>query len=95
MNELDEFKKESVYNSQIAAAVSSLAALCYKHGIPMFFSAAVANTDSGGTVFKTEYVSADKVNVTLLDDQLSKHVNVKNGFNTVIPTQLEEIVINE
>ncbi|MDR0287533.1 MAG: hypothetical protein LBI03_07520 [Clostridiales bacterium] len=89
-----EFKKENEYDSEIEPAVKALAALCYSRGIPMFFSAAVANTSNGGTTFKTEYVSPAKVNVTLHDDQLSRHVNVKNGFETVMPVELDEIEID-
>ena len=90
---MNEFNKTSTYDSQIAPAANALVDLCYKHGIPMFFSAAVANTDDGATEFRTEYVSASKVGVTLQDDQLSRHVNVNNGFDTVIPTTLDEIEI--
>ena len=88
-----EFNKENVYDKKIADAVKSLAALCYRCGVPMFFTAAVANTEDGKTEYRSEYVSAVKAQVTLLDDQLSKHVNVKNGFNTVMPTELDEIEI--
>jgi len=88
---MNEFNKESVYDAHIADAVKELAALCYGYGIPMFFSAAVANTDDGKTVFKNEYVSPTKVDVTLLDDQLARHVNVKNGFVTVLPEELDEV----
>lgn len=91
----NEFKKSDIYETQIAPAVRALAALCYKHGIPMFFSAAVSNTDDGKTEFQNEYVSAAKVGVTLLDDQLSRHVNVKNGFITVVPTQLDVIEVDQ
>ena len=90
---MKEFNKENVYEQQIDAAAKALAALCYKSGIPMFFSAAVANTEDGKTEFKTEFVSATKIGVELYDDHLSKHVNVKNGFNTVMPTELDEIEI--
>ena len=91
---MNEFKKANVYDFQIAPAVKALAALCYKHGIPMFFAAAVANTDEGTTEFRNEYVSAAKVGISLLDDQLSRHVNVKNGFETTMPKKLDEIDID-
>jgi len=94
VNELKDFNKESVYDTQIFAAAKALAALCYKHGIPMFFSTAVKNTDDGTTEYRSEYVSAAKASVSLLDDQLSRHVNVKNGFITVLPTKLDEIDID-
>ena len=90
-----EFNKESEYDAHIATVVNELSALCYKYGIPMFFTAAISNTEDGKTEFRNEYVSATKTGVDLLDDQLSKHVNVKNGFNTVIPIKLEEIEIAE
>jgi len=91
---LKEFNKESAYDAHIDAAAKALAVLCYKYGIPMFFSAAVANTEDGKTRFRTEYVSAGKVGAALLDDQLSRHVNVKNGFDTVMPSKLDEIEID-
>ena len=90
---MNEFKKEDIYNAKIAAAAKALSDLCYRSGIPMFFSAAIANTDDGTTVFKSEYVSAARVGATLLDDQLCRHVNVMNGFTTVMPSKLEEIDI--
>jgi hypothetical protein len=94
VKKLKEFNKESVYETQINATAKALAALCYKNGIPMFFSAAVANTDDGSrTEYRTEFVSAAKVGVDLTDDQLSRHVNVKNGFNTVMPKELDEIEV--
>ena len=80
--------------SQISAAAKALAALCYRHGIPMFFSAAVKNTDDGTTEYRSEYVSAAKAGVSLLDDQLSRHVNIKNGFITILPTKLDKIEID-
>jgi len=95
MVNVNEFSKESVYVLHIDAAVKELAALCYNHRIPMFFSAAVANTDNGKTIFKNEYVSPAKVDVVLLDDQLSRHVNVKNGFVTSMPAELDEIEIDQ
>jgi len=88
---LEKYDKRETYNAVIAEKVKELSALCYQHGIPVFISAAVANTDDGKTAYRNELVSAEKAGVSLTDDQISRHVNVLNGFETVLPSIMDEI----
>ena len=82
--------KYDEYELIIAPLVFSLKQRCYECGIPFFISAAVANLD-GGTVYKNEMVSPLMVNADLLDDKISRYVNVLSGFNTVLPKEAIEI----
>ena len=87
---MSDFNKESDYDIYIAEHVKEVVSLCYKHKIPMFFTAAVVNSNDSDTEYVSEYISAKKVNINLSEDKLSGHINVANGFETVLPKELDE-----
>lgn len=90
---MEKYDKRKTYDDIIAEKVNTLSALCYQNGIPVFISTAVANTEDGKTEYRNEYVSPEKAGVRLTDDQLSRHVNILNGFMTILPSKMDEIDI--
>lgn len=94
VKEIGKYDKRKTYDAVIAEKVKELSALCYQNGIPVFISVAVANTEDGKTEYRNEYVSPEKASVRLTDNQLCRHVNVLNGFVTVLPSQMDEIEID-
>lgn len=80
-----QYNKTSVYRSDIEPLVKKLASLCYENGLPCFISVALSNTSDGKTAYASDLVSPDKVQVSLNDDQISRHVNILNGFHTKLP----------
>ena len=91
---MKEFNSREAYTAYVAATVKTLTELCYKHKLPLFLTVAVRNT-ANGTEYLSEYISPAIIDVSLQDDQLSRHVNVMNGFDTVLPEQPDEIDIPE
>lgn len=81
---MDIFDKSQEYEGEIKKLVQRLASLCYEKRLPMFCCVAVANSDTG-TEYRAESVTPDKAGVHLNDDQISRHINVLQGFVTRLP----------
>ena len=90
MDKQYEYNKSEEYNEKIAPLVEQLRKECYFLKIPMFFTAAVQNNQSG-TDYKTEMISAMCVDAVLQDDKVAKLTNVMNGFETRLPAQITEL----
>ena len=78
------FDKKQVYETELQGAAERLARMCYERGLPCFISVAVAD-DGNRTEYRNEAVSPDKAHAELSDDQISRHINVCNGFHTKLP----------
>lgn len=83
---MDIFDKSQEYEGEIKKLVQQLAALCYEKHLPMFCCVAVANS-AAGTEYRAESITSDKAGVHLSDDQISRHINVLQGFVTRLPDE--------
>lgn len=76
------FDRTKDYEEKIEPILLELNRQCVICGIPYFGAFCVKEQD-GKTSYKNVLYSANTVGVVLTDDQLSKHINVANGFDTV------------
>lgn len=79
------FNKKKEYDELIAPKVEELQRLCHIQKIPMFITVCVENDDKQ-TEYIKEMVSAATCGFELTDNQISKHVNVSLGFDTIQPS---------
>lgn len=73
------YNKEQEYDEKIAPLIKNLMLECQKIGVPMFFSAAVAN-EGGKTKYRSEMISPLVFNTELYDDKLTSELLILNGF---------------
>ena len=83
---MDTYDKSQEYEGEIKKIVQKLATLCYEKHMPMFCCVAVTNAN-GETQYRAESVTPDKAGVHLNDDQISRHINVLQGFITRLPDE--------
>lgn len=77
------FDRTEDYEKKIKPLLKDLNRLCVISGIPYFAAFGVKEQD-GQTTYKNVVYSANSLNTKLSDDQISKHINVANGFDTVL-----------
>ena len=84
------YDKRTEYDKFIRDKVEELRMLCYERDIPMFFTAAVKNSQTD-TVYETVYESAmvndDVRGLLLCKDHISDMVKVLNDFYVVKATK--------
>lgn len=87
------FNKKNEYDSLIADKVMELKRLCHMYKMPMFVTVCVKNTESE-TEYEKEMISAVTCGYELTDNQITKHVNVSLGFDTVQPKPEETLEVD-
>lgn len=80
---INTFDNKELFNENVKPLLDQAMIEASKYKIPIFYSAAIENTESG-TVYKNDMLSARDCDVELTDDHLIKHANVFNGFDTVL-----------
>ena len=80
------YDKTKEYDKYIREKVEELRMLCYDNDIPMFFTAAVQNSDSG-TIYESAMVNDDVRGLVLKKDRISDMVKILNDFYVVEATK--------
>lgn len=90
---LDEkctYNKKAYFKKNIYPIMQQLIKECYYAKIPVFFSAAVANTDTS-TVYISESVSDTDVEFRLSDDKISDFIKILRGGRVLLASESDEI----
>jgi hypothetical protein len=90
---INNFDKTDVFDAQIQEKVDEVLRLCNRERIPMFFCAAVKNSEEG-TEYRKEMFASASNGIKLTNDYLPDFVNVTNGFSTTPPFEMLEIPID-
>ena len=77
------FDRTKDYEERLKPILKELNRLCVISGIPYFASFCVKEKD-GKTSYKNVLYSTNSISAVLSDDQICKHINVANGFDTVL-----------
>lgn len=77
------FDRTEDYNEKIKPILKELNRMCVICGIPYFGAFCIKEQD-GKTYYKNILYSANSMSTILSDDQICKHINVANGFDTVL-----------
>lgn len=77
------FDRTEDYEKKIKPLLKELNRLCVISGIP-YFAAFCVKEQEGQTSYRNVVYSANSLNTKLSDDQICKHINVANGFDTVL-----------
>ena len=77
------FDRTDDYEEKIKPILKELNRMCVICGIPYFAAFCVKDMD-GKTSYRNVLYSASNMSTVLSDDQLCKHINVANGFDTVL-----------
>lgn len=84
------YNKSDVFDTQIKDLIEQIQQICKKENIPFFFSAAVEN-NVADTKYEVYALTATPMELSLAEDDIVKHINVFNGFDTVPPENLPEL----
>lgn len=87
---INNFDKTEVFDTQIQEKVDEVLRLCNRERIPMFFCAAVKNSEEG-TEYRKEMFASVSNGIKLTNDFLPDFVNVTNGFATTPPAEMLEL----
>lgn len=82
MGEIYKFNKEKEFEKDCKPILDKLRLICSLYDIPFFWTACVKN-DEKGSVYQNEIVGNLSRGINLKDDQISKHISVCMGFDTV------------
>lgn len=83
------FDFSNEYEIYIAPIAERLNHACAMHGIPYFCSICVKD-DGEKTVYQNSMHGSVSQGIVLTDDQILKHINVANGFDTILKkTQID------
>lgn len=77
-----EFDKSKEFEKECRPILDRLRLMCSLYDIPFFWSACVKNNDKE-SVYENEIVGNASREINLKDDQISKHISVCMGFDTV------------
>lgn len=88
------YNKAEIYEQKIAPLVANLKRACYREGIPMFFCAAIRDTEKG-MAYQNEMVSFAVVTAQTDDDRIAKLVNVIMGYDVVPHEPILEMEFGE
>lgn len=77
------FDRTKDYNEKIKPILKELNRMCVICGIPYFGAFCIKEQD-GKTSYKNVLYSANSMSTILSDDQICKHINVANGFDTAL-----------
>jgi hypothetical protein len=87
---MKDFDKTYVFDSEIQERIDEIVRICNRERIPMFFCAAVKNSEEG-TEYRKEMFATASNGITLKQDFIPSFLNVTNGFATVPPSEIVEI----
>lgn len=80
------YNKKDVFKEKIEKKANDLNELCRTFGIPAFMTFALYDNPRTKKTEYKNYISGSASNrIKLTDDQLARHINVANGFNTTPP----------
>ena len=88
------FDKKEEYEKEIEAKARKVVELCERHGIPCFFTACITN-DEHGSSYKNEGNLCGSRGFHLTDDQITKHLSVSIGFDTIPKRKDLEIIMDD
>ena len=71
------------YEEKIRPMLEQINQMCVINGIP-FFAACAVKDDGTSTTYRNVLNSAHNTGTKLADDQIKKHINVANGFETIL-----------
>ena len=72
------YDKKKVFETYIRPVLKELEELCYEHDIPMFFTAAVANSNKG-TDYESAMIMDDIKELKLKKNHIVDMVKIING----------------
>lgn len=91
---MTDFDKTDYYNEVIRPAIEEIKENCVIHGIPMFFTACVKNSeDESG--YESEIVSPFTHGIELKEDHFPHHLMVALGFKTDVSVDVPEVDFSE
>lgn len=87
------FDYKNEYESQIEPLLERLTRFCAVHRIPFFCSVCIKE-DGKHTEYRNSINGTVSQGIKLSDDQILKHINVANGFDTILKREsLEHLEI--
>ena len=95
MNQSEKFDAKKEYDAEIAPLVREILRRCNDYGIPMFFAAAVAETEENGTVYKNEMLSCNIAGRQVSNDRIARFCNVLQVYNVIHPNEEFEMSADE
>lgn len=85
------YNKRKDYDKYIREKAEELKDLCYEYDIPMFFTAAVKNSEKG-TEYESAMVTENVKGLTLKNDHIADMAKVLNDFYVVRAIKPAEIM---
>lgn len=75
---------EQKYICQIQSAMKEIRRICLNQRIPMFISVYLPDKKK----YLSDVVSPAVLGINIEPDRITEHINVANGFHTVLPIEL-------
>ena len=88
----EQFDKKAIFENECRDLLNELVLRCSIHRIPFFWTAAVANNPEG-TEYIRDAVGIASKKITLVDDQISKHLAVSAGFDVTNRDEMVEVLM--
>lgn len=76
------FNEKIIYENEIRPLLQQVQRICRIHSLPFFSTCCYADQDRKSYYTRT-LVSPEALGIHLSDDQIVRHINVANGFETV------------
>lgn len=72
-----------MYQAELKSKIEDIKLICAMHKLPMFITVCTKNNEEE-SIYMTEVVGSFSNGVQLKDDRIPKHINVMNGFDTIL-----------
>lgn len=89
---ITNYDNTQIYEEQIAPMIAEIEKICTENKMPFFATVAVAN-DENKTVYKSLAKTPIPMDVVLTNEHITKHINVLNGFEIILPEHITDIEI--
>lgn len=82
------FDNRKIYASELENDAKKIVEKCIHNKVPVFITFAIVD-DNNKTEYQSFVADPDVMDLTIHDDRIKKHINVMNGFETVLPLKEE------
>ena len=76
---------KNIFEEELRKRVEGIINTCSMYGIPCFMTFCVSDSEEEGSEFRNFIYGSVSNGIKLQDDQIAKHINVANGFETIPP----------
>ncbi len=76
------YNGKTIYDTEIKPLLQQIQGICQVYCLPFFSTCCYADYD-GNSLYSRTLVSPEALGIHLADDQIVRHINVANGFETI------------